>query len=1291
MSDSQKFIARNRAPRVQIEYDVELYGAEKKVQLPFVMGVMSDLSGKAEKPDVADRGFLEIDVDNFDDRMRAIAPQARFAVPNTLTGEGNLSVDLTFSSMNDFSPAAIAGKVDALKPLLEARQQLSDLMAYMDGKSGAEALIETVLQRPELMAALVGGSAQSGGDEDALATLAALAAQASADAASDAGKGDTTDETLAALAEREVSDHTAPTPDTEAILATVEAAADEPADQADDLGAALESLAQVDLPETEDAPQVDDILAGMDAPPKSEEPVDRTNEIIAGLEAADAPVPEASAESVLGAIPRTQQQSAETDRAQEDVLSGIERTSEAAPEKGAVDQILSGLEPAPDQEAPETVADGILEELSGLQTADADKVDTGASDAGFNEILSGISSVEETASSDGNDLDDVLAGLDAAVEPAEPDEDDLDDVLAGLESPESADPVSEPDLDAVLGGVEGPTDEATASDDLDDVLAGLDTVVEPAEPEEDDLDDVLAGLETPESANPVSEPDLDAVLGGVEGPADEAAASDDLDDVLAGLETPESADPESEPDLDAVLGGVEVPADEATAVDNLDDVLAGLDTAVKPVEPYEDDLDDVLAGLETPESSGSNPEADQDAVLDSVEQPAEEAGPTDDLDDILSGLEAPADVVEEEAVAAGPDNSSTEVDLDDLLGEFSAVEEPDTTAEIDDLDALLAGDDTSASDPEDDLDALLSDAGMSVDEAPAEDSEPSLQSPFGRITAERPNRENLSRPVFRMALLGDFSGRAAQGRIEIGDALANRPPIELDIDTVEDVIERFSTRLTLPFGAEGAGMEIPLGDLDACHPDELYESVDLFQAVDGLRQQLSVGSMAERTAETLKSWSETYALPIRLPKSSAATSVPANLKLSDFQSLIGDTSGRLTPAGPMDNLIEQIVGPHIVKAADAGAPEMKAALDDAMQNAMRLILHHPEFQALEAQWRSLDLMARRIETDSTLQIVLYDISAEELAADLAAQEDLSDSGVFRLVTDVLDPEDGSGGFSALLGLYTFEETPPHAELLARIAQVAAHVDAPFFAAITPGYLETAKKDRHPLVAQAWDTLRGLPEAAYVGLASPRFLLRLPYGAKSDPVDVFDFEEFNASEGLRSMLWANPIVLIAILLAATYKKDGKAMDLGSVMSLGNLPFHFFTDRHGDQVGLPCTERNLDSAAAQDTVNRGFMPVVWMKGRNEIRLGSFQSLAGGPVAGPWSSQGLPPTEDVSPAQSPDVEDVFEAALDPADAGADDVTDQDTSALDDLLSEFDDDPDIAPGDEDMDPELAALLEGL
>jgi len=169
----QKFVGRNRAPRVQIEYDVEVYGAEKKVQLPFVMGVLADLSGKPAEalPGLGDRKFLEVDVDNFDSRLKSMKPRVAFNVPNTLTGEGNVSVDVTFESMDDFSPDAIAEKVEPLKKLLDVRNELSNLMTYMDGKSGAEELIAKLMQDPALLASMAatpkGDEPEASGDGEA--------------------------------------------------------------------------------------------------------------------------------------------------------------------------------------------------------------------------------------------------------------------------------------------------------------------------------------------------------------------------------------------------------------------------------------------------------------------------------------------------------------------------------------------------------------------------------------------------------------------------------------------------------------------------------------------------------------------------------------------------------------------------------------------------------------------------------------------------------------------------------------------------------------------------------------------------------------------------------------------------------------------------------------------------------------------------------------------------------------------------------------------------------------------
>ena len=211
---SQKFIARNRAPRVQIEYDVELYGAEMQAQPPLVMGATPDLSGTSEKPPVDDRKFLEIDVDNFDERMGAVAPRAAFTVPNTLTGEGNIAVDLTFNKMSDFSPEAIAAKTEGLAPLLAARKQLADLMTYMDGKAGAETLIEQLLASPARMAAVSGSGGEAGDTDAALEALRAMGPPVAEDE-------DTSGDTLAALAAAAPAEE-APRDEAADVLASME-------------------------------------------------------------------------------------------------------------------------------------------------------------------------------------------------------------------------------------------------------------------------------------------------------------------------------------------------------------------------------------------------------------------------------------------------------------------------------------------------------------------------------------------------------------------------------------------------------------------------------------------------------------------------------------------------------------------------------------------------------------------------------------------------------------------------------------------------------------------------------------------------------------------------------------------------------------------------------------------------------------------------------------------------------------------------------------------------------------
>nr|WP_319515861.1 type VI secretion system contractile sheath small subunit [uncultured Cohaesibacter sp.] len=972
----QKFVARNRAPRVQIEYDVELYGAEKKVQLPFVMGVMSDLSGKSEAslPSVADRKFLEIDIDNFDERMKALRPRAAFSVPNTLTGDGNLNIDLSFESMEDFSPSAIAKKVAPLNKLLEARTRLSHLATYMDGKTGAEDLIAKLIADPQALTAILA----SAGDTSATPQNHA--------------------EAIESL--RQVATNT-------------EMAAEE-----DTTGVALDSLRDIPRPDLQEKP--DERLA-------------------------------------------------------------------------AFESLLSSSA-APSMEEEEDPTEAVFDALRSHQTEP--EVDDDEKDIAFNSLLAGL---DESESGEQQDL--------------------------GL----------------------------TSDGDLD---------------------------------------------------------------------------------LDLLLADEDAP-----------------------------DTDNTEAGF--------------------------------------SDLEADGDTTTE----------SSSFDLDEAVSQDSELN----------LDGLIEEQDAEEDDQPDELEALLLD--HDDDEEEESEDEATITEPFGILSLDQPQDIDASRPKFRIALLGDFTGRANRGDLATGDDLANRKPIKLDVDNLDTIIARFATTLLLPLGKDGAGIEVKLNSLDDLHPDELYENVSIFEELSSLRQSVAAG-----TASSLSKLRDVSVEPIdieHLPRTRAkGSSVPANKKLGDFQRLIGDEEGITVTATPAEDLINRVVSPYVKAAPDPDQQSYLAAIDNALSGIMRAILHHPDFQAVESTWRSLDLLARRVETDASLEIVLYDVSAEEWAADLSAQDELSESGLFRMLAEEPRLDEAQGPLSAIFGLYSLEETPPHAELLARMAKISAWMKAPFVSAISPKFLEISKEDRHPATAKSWDAMRALPEAAYVGLASPRFLLRLPYGRKTEPVDPFDFEEFTLRSGLKGMLWANPVILSAILMAKTVSSMGKSMELGKIMSLDDMPVHTMNDQYGDQIALPCTERLLNTRTMADVVTRGFIPLLSIKGRNEVRQGSFQALSGSMLAGPWASITTPANatgdttlsfsaalsksdedtetenEDLAPETSTIGDDDLGLDLDlPAD-DSDALTDDDPDSdddmdLDSLLAEFDDETDDTTSsdddEEDLDAELAALLEGL
>ncbi len=500
---------------------------------------------------------------------------------------------------------------------------------------------------------------------------------------------------------------------------------------------------------------------------------------------------------------------------------------------------------------------------------------------------------------------------------------------------------------------------------------------------------------------------------------------------------------------------------------------------------------------------------------------------------------------------------------------------------------------------------------------------------FGAI-ATKP-RAATGGKKFRLALLGDFSGRANAGLAQTGEALARRKPIRVDVDNLDDILARMKLSLSLSLDGEAAVVSVPVATMDDFHPDQIVENVDLFASLRDLRRNLASKAGFARAAKEVLSWGGAAPLPPP-PRRAAGAAIATDRKLSDFARLTGRPGTAEAADQSVDALMRRLVGPFVQPARDARQDQLTARVDEALSATMRRILHHPDFQAAEALWRGVEFLVRRIETGAAMEIVLYDVSAEELAADIAATDQLDATGLYGMLVEQPALDAHQGALSAVIGLYSFELMPPHADLLGRVAQVAGAAGAPFIAGIGPDALKTPMHEQHPLTREAWAALRELPAAAYLGLAAPRFLLRMPYGRKSDPIDAFAFEEFSRQSGLSGMLWGHPALIPALLLAQTFGKQGAKMKPGSLMVAGDMAYYVYTDPDGDQTALPCTERLYTEKQAVAVSNFGVMPLLSLRGRPELRLGGFLSVAGPPIAGFWAPAPLSPRAAPAPPAPP-----------------------------------------------------------
>jgi type VI secretion system protein ImpC len=494
---------------------------------------------------------------------------------------------------------------------------------------------------------------------------------------------------------------------------------------------------------------------------------------------------------------------------------------------------------------------------------------------------------------------------------------------------------------------------------------------------------------------------------------------------------------------------------------------------------------------------------------------------------------------------------------------------------------------------------------------------------------------------FRVAVLGDFSGRGSRGLCQ-PESLAGRRLHLIDRDNFEELLGKLGVEVHLPM-AGGQALQLRFRELDDFHPDRIYEQVEAFAALRQLRRKLLSPQTFTEAAAEVRGWREALVAAKPAPEPTPPPSrtgwqpvprspqpVPEGLFdqiLAEAEQQSSESAARPAPS-QWDLLIADLIDPYLEPKADPQQAEYVASVDAAVGELMRKILHHPQFQALEASWRELSLLVSRLECGTDLKLFVWDVSKAELAAELSAVEDLARSGIYRVLVErsvhVLEGQP----WALFVGDYCFGPTRADAELLGRLAKIARAAGAPWIAgadarlAGCESLVRTPDPDDWQFVpdkeaSQVWAALRMLPESPWVGLALPRFLLRLPYGRQAAPVEKFEFEELPGEPDHEGYLWGNSAFACACLLGQSFTQHGWGFRPGMIDQLDDLPIHVYKSE-GESEMKPCAEVLLTDRAAQAISDRGLIPLRSVRNQGAVRVESFRSFAGSGASlrGRWS---------------------------------------------------------------------------
>jgi type VI secretion system protein ImpC len=415
---------------------------------------------------------------------------------------------------------------------------------------------------------------------------------------------------------------------------------------------------------------------------------------------------------------------------------------------------------------------------------------------------------------------------------------------------------------------------------------------------------------------------------------------------------------------------------------------------------------------------------------------------------------------------------------------------------------------------------------------------------------------------FRIALIGDFGATERK-------PVAERRPVSIDPDNFESVLARMNVEF------EVAGSLIRITEMDDFHPDSLYQRLPVFRAFRDMRKRLANPDTFGEAAKELLG--ETPAPPL--------ADRAARGDLLD-EILGGGSAAAPAPVRATDDLqqfIRAAVRPHLVPGEDPRTPQLIRQVDEAAAEHMRAILHDARFQAVEAAWRTVFALLRRLEIGVDLGLYIVDLTKSEIASNL------------RQIAEVLVED--SDPWAVLVG--NFSIGMADCSLLSKLGAIARAAEAPFLSEADASLL-----DEDP--ASAWRAFRRTPEAAWTGLVLPRILLRAPYGKDSDPCELFAFEELRGKPDPKQMLFGNPGAFCAMLLGQAFTRHGWDLRPGAIRDIGQLPVYLFVD-DGEKKAFPCTEVELRESTAEAVVTYGIMPVAAIRGTDTARVLRFQSAA------------------------------------------------------------------------------------